>query len=169
MSDKAGEEALLGIDPNNLDVNCQNNPRQVRYWGRLYAKAKRAAQDAGNAVKLVKAEVRSAIRADPASYGIDKVTVDAIDDAMTVDGRYRDALDVQVQADYEEAMLKAEVDGLKDRGERLGDMVKLHGQLYFARSPTTREGVQEFNKAKGEGRMNDAADAAAKALKPKKK
>lgn len=170
MSAPQPDDAFLNIDPDNLDVNCFGQPKLVRYWTRQLALAAKKASEAKNNVKLVWSELRQRIRESPAAFSLEKVTVDTVDDAAIQAPEYQTALKAQVDADYQEAIIKANVEALKSRDYQLtnsGELLKLG---YFAAprvDPSTRARyMQQKQGGISQGVVDAAQDSKPQAKKP---
>lgn len=119
-------EAFLTIEPDGskLPEECSGQPKLIRYWLRQLALATRKAVEAKNQVKLVIAEIRTEIRANPGSFGLEKTTVDTVEDAMLMTDRYQQTLQSQVQAEYEQGLIEANVEALRSRDYQLTNLNK---------------------------------------------
>lgn len=162
---KALPEADLRIDHNRLDDECMDQPRRMRIWARIYADAKKATRDAKDAREVIRATIRSEIRANPQVYGFTAKApnVDAVDDITTLDPRFQAAQKRYSQCQYEEEAYEGYVLALKSRDYNISNLTKLHGQGYFiagsqAATPQAREAYKQFQRAQVD---NDAAAKAA--------
>jgi hypothetical protein len=124
---------LLAISLNNLEENCQSNPQLTFVWGTELAKAKRRVKDLKSLYKVACAELEKRIRQQPQAYDLDKVTDKAVEAVITTDNECRNRLDEQQQAEYEEDILKVFMEAVSDRREELGNLTKLHGQMYWCK------------------------------------
>ena len=139
---------MLSIDPDNLDVNCFDQPKLVRQWARQLALAEKKAKDAENRRKLVWAELRQRVRESPGAFNLQKVTADTVDDAAVSSPEYQEALQAETNAEYEKGLIKANVDALKSRDYQLtnaGELLKLG---YFAAPRVDSQTRDRYMKAK---------------------
>jgi hypothetical protein len=156
------------IDPDNLDMDCMEQPQMVRYWNRALATAKKNAAAAKDNLKLAFAQMRTRIRESPGSFRLEKVTVDTVDDAAIQTPEYIDAAKRLVDADYNEALIKAEVEALKSQDYQLtnlGELLKLSYWNAPRIDPATRD---RYLRAK-QHQLNDEAARLAQDSKPKSK
>ncbi len=162
-------ESYLNIDPNNLDKDCCRLPKLTRQWGIELAMARRKTAEAKNKVKLVRAETRQAIRADPASFGIEKITVDAVDDALELYVTYQDAQRDLILMQEAEDVLDANIRAIRELSESLSNMTKLHGQMYWSRTGGADPEVRQQYKKMQAQQLNTEAAKLAQDSKPTRK
>lgn len=116
----AGLHGKLEIDKDHLEEECQRQPVLYEEVGLLASEARGDAREAKDHVEFVKARLRNDIRANPQSYGLDKVTEGTLDAAVIANvecqeairqanelSRVSDALGVlQTAAEQRKAMLR---------------------------------------------------------------
>lgn len=142
MSAQPQSDDFLSIDPDNLDLVCMQQPKLMRYWCRQLALARKKTAEAKNRLKLVTAEVRSAIRAEPSAFGVEKVTADSVDDALAMNSAYKLAQQGLIDAEMNEGLLEANVKALSSRDYQLtncGELLKLGYWSAPRIDPNTRE------------------------------
>lgn len=108
MSDKSYKEEIA-IDVDALDKEWSNQPTRFCEWAEKEVDAQFERDRAKEKLDLVKAEVDSAIRKNPKTYGInaEKITEMAISNAIIQDKRYKEAL-----SGYLEKVKKARILGV---------------------------------------------------------
>lgn len=163
MSVSTGDD-FLSVDLDNLDLDCQEHAKLVRTWGRALAAASAKAKEARNKARVVQADLRALVRANPQNYGIEPgsrgLTVDQVDDFVESSREYQQAKREVLLAEQQEDLIKTNTVALRERGERIADLVKLHGQMYWAAprsDPVTRERYMSAKKLSAD---NDASKAA---------
>jgi predicted nucleotide-binding protein (sugar kinase/HSP70/actin superfamily) len=138
MSQKI-ENKDFHIDPDNLDVELIRQPELMLIYA-VKVEEYRAIHDSRkNALELIKADIDLNIRLSPESYlpkGV-KVTETAISHALVKDADYQQALESLQEARSDLEVMKAAVTALEHRKEALTNLVRLHGQKYFATPETS--------------------------------
>lgn len=143
-------EKDLYIDESALDVEWLGQaPLMMRYCREL-AKAEKEMVRLKEKMKVEWAILDKDIRTNPADFQIIKITEAAVQSAIIMDKDYQGLSQELIEAQFEFNMLKGAVDSIKMRKDALQDLVKLHGQQYFA-GPTiprdlTFEAKQRFAK-----------------------
>lgn len=132
------DKTILDIHENALEQDCKGHAQLAFVWGEKLANAKHAAAVSKRQMKLIEAEVTLEVRSAPEKFGIEgRATEALVEAAVKSSGDYQDAWAKLIEDEHEEAVLFALVMALKDRGEMISNMVKLHGQQYWAKPDTT--------------------------------
>ena len=137
---------LLEVRLEHLEEDCAGQSQLMREWGFHKAKAIRAVKDLKKELKLKAAHVGRDVRTNPAEFGLEKATEKAVEEVCLLDADYQDLQDQLIQAEYEEDLLGAFVDAIKDRRDQLRNEVILFGQMYFSK-PDTSGKVENSNPA----------------------
>jgi hypothetical protein len=150
------KEETLEIRLDSLETACQNHPQQMFKWGVELAKAKKKTKVAKNDLKLCHARISRQVRFKPGDYALEKITDASVEAAVLDQQEYQDCQQRLIDVEYEEDVLKAFMDAMSDGREELGNLTKLHGQMYFSkpdtklpeadRVKTMRDGVQPRKK-----------------------
>lgn len=125
-------EDFLRIDPLRLDEQLQEQPVLMWHWSEQRAQAAHALADARRELELFEACERRSIRDRPSLYGIEKTTVDAVQDALTVQPGYQQAVEALNKAKALYDSLSAVVSAIVDRKHGLQASVELHMMSYGA-------------------------------------
>lgn len=125
-------EEDIEIDEEMLDVDWLNQPKLFMQYSRHYAQMRRSVDETKQALDVVKAEVDRDIRNDPEKYNIEKVTEGSIQSAILTSKKYKEAYKEYLDAKYESDMAGAAVQAFEHRKVALENLVRLHGQQYFA-------------------------------------
>lgn len=136
---------LLMIHQDRLEDDCTQQPQLTFVYGQQLADATRKAKLAKNRLKLVEAELSLDARSDPTAYNLSKITEDALKAVVIVHPEYKHAQQALIDAEHEEEVLRAFIYALNDRKEQLGNMTKLHGQMYWSK-PAAEENVEPLPK-----------------------
>ena len=132
MSKKMQSADIFDIDCNRLDEEWINQPALFHEHATNLAEANKELAEAKAQMEVVKAEVDKHVRADPVSYGLEKVTEVGIEKAVLASDEYSDARAEYIEAQYEVDMCWAAVNSLNHRKSALERLVSLHGQDYFS-------------------------------------
>lgn len=152
---KADDFLTIAEDGAKLPEECSGQPKLLRYWSRQWAAAKKKVTEAENKVKVVRAEVRTSIRANPAAYGMEKVTIDTVDDALEMDVEYQAAKQAVATAQYDADLLESNVLALKSRDYQLSNMNELL-KLGQIPGPRVSPDVQQAYRESVNNRVNEA-------------
>lgn len=138
----AYEDDIL-IDETALDVECLDQSRRLRDYCKITAAARRTMNLAKENLEFVSATLERAIRLKPDDYGVTPgargITEDSIKAAVKVHPEYQMASRAYIDADYEHEVAKGTVKAFDDRKGELENLVRLHGQSYFAGPAVPRD------------------------------
>lgn len=168
---KESPESLIEVDKNRLDEELVNQPRRYYHFAKRMADAKeqweyaRADKDIlEDELKEVDAQLSLAIRKDPPSFGLEKVTEDAIKHTVLTHRKHAVA-QVKVYEKQKEIIklrhlvdiLEAAVKALDNRKMTLESLTYLQNANYYATPrlpPADKERVQKMERdaAFGKGR-----------------
>lgn len=137
------EEDLL-IDPTALDVEWLNQPHLMATYSRELARVELEVDTAKEKVDFVKAELDKEIRTDPESFDLAKATETAITNAILMQKKYKIAMEAYLQAKFEAKVVSGIVKSFDHRKSALENLVKLHGQNYFAGPSVPRDLSREW-------------------------
>lgn len=122
----------IRIDDQMLDVEWLEQPEKMMKYCTLAAEARRDLDLAKEKVEFVRATLDSNIRKEPSKFGIEKITEGAIGNIILLQKEYIDANNVLMQAKYEADLASSAVRSFEQRKDALENLVRLHGQSYFA-------------------------------------
>jgi hypothetical protein len=115
-------------------------------WAEKLATARRELDRIKDNVDTFRAVLAHDIRKNPDKYGIDKITVDAVKDAVlmatdeTADAEtYANAKQDLIDAQHDVEILQAAVRAMDHRKTALENLVRLHGAQYFAGPSVPRD------------------------------
>lgn len=137
MNDKWQKD--VEINPNTLDVEWCKQASLVGEYCVAQAEARAKLDLAKEAVDVTAAKLGLKIRANPASYGLDKVTEASVQAVILLDTTYAVATQALRDAQYEYDVLSAAVRALDQKKSALENLVRLQGQNYFAGPSAPRD------------------------------
>lgn len=137
-------ETDVSIDESALDVEWLDQASLTMKYCQLEAEAQRAYDNAKERLDIVRAELYQKITNDPDSYNLPKTTEGAINGAILMTEKYQEAQEDVGQALYEYQMAKAAVRAMYAKKDALENLVRLHGQQYFAGPSVPRDLSKEW-------------------------
>ena len=147
----------LDIDPNSLDLEWLLQPKLFFKYSAELTDARRDSAFTAEKLEVTKAEADKRVRLQ---FVDQKVTVDQIRAAVQQDVEVQKIAREVIEAEHKVNMLQAAVRSFDQRKDALENLVRLHGQNYFA-GPTVPHNIgREFRKqvdAKGHEQSRDAA------------
>mgnify|MGYP006921285780 CR=1 FL=1 len=132
-------EQDIRIDENALDIEWLDQPQLMIKYAIHAAKAKLERDRKSVELDLVKADLDRRIRTKPEKFGIAKITEAAVTNTILGHSEYKEIQDEYMQLKYEADIAQAAVNAFDARKTALENMVKLHGQQYFAGPRVPRE------------------------------
>ena len=123
---------LFDLDPNRLDTSWLNHPREYHQQAERLAEAEDTFARAKAARDVVKAELDTAIRKDPTSFGLPKVTDEGVKNTIIVQARMQVAETSVLDAKNKMAHIAAIVDALEHKKKAMEMLVQLESRDYFS-------------------------------------
>lgn len=137
-------EKDVTIDENALDIEWLEQAKLTLKYSAIKAKASFAVDEAKANIDMVKAELDKEIRNNPDDFEIPKVTESAIQAAIAVHPDFKEAQKEYHDAQYEYNMAWGAVNAIQDKKAALENLVRLHGQNYFAGPAVPRNLSKEW-------------------------
>jgi hypothetical protein len=122
----------IEIDETALDVEWIEQPRLMAKYCQMKASAQKDLDYAKEHLDVVRARVDKMIRDDPDAFGLAKVTEGTVSAAILMHDDYRKANDEYIGAKYDYNIAEGVVRAFDQRKSALENLVRLHGQSYFA-------------------------------------
>jgi hypothetical protein len=122
----------IHIDEQALDVEWLAQPELMLKYCIVAAQAHRRADLAKARVDVVAAQLNRAIRSDPSLFNINRITSEVVLATIETDTEYQESVKKAINARYEHEMALAAVKAMENRKSALENLVRLHGQAYFA-------------------------------------
>lgn len=133
-------DADVSIDETALDLEWIDHPRRMMAYCAHVAAAQRELDLSKERLDVVKAELDQQIRSDPEKYGLGtRVTEGSVQSAITVQPEYQDATKSFITRKYEHGIAQGVVRAFEHRKSALENLVRLHGQNYFAGPAVPRD------------------------------
>ena len=136
------EELDLSIDLFNLEKEWADQPELRRKYGHLQADANRDLAEAKADLSVVEAEIATAVRKDPGTFGLTKLTESVVKETIPIQSKHKDAVDEVIAAKHRVDILDAAVSAIDHRKKALEKEVELFIANYFAK-PRSPEGAKE--------------------------
>jgi hypothetical protein len=149
-------ESVFDIDKNILDDEWLGQPKLYFQWAVQLEDARAELDEIKAEFDVVKSDLDLAIRTDPDTYDLPKVTDKAIAAVLIVQQEYKDAQQKVFTAKHRVGILQAAVTTLEHRKKALEKLVDLHGQKYFATpraSEHSREAVDDIQKSSARNKV----------------
>lgn len=141
------------IDESALDVELLQQPELVKRYGLKLAEAKLNFELKREALDLTRAELDKKIRSNPDKFGITKITETVIMNTILEQEEYTETNKRYLKARFDVDANKVAMDAIQAKGESLANLVRLHGQQYFA-GPTIPRNLKE-ERERGQERSNE--------------
>ena len=143
-------EEDLQIDENALDLEWLTQPRLMLQYIDEQASARRQVDREKEKLAVVRAELDKKIRSNPESFELEKITESLISSTIIVQKKYKKAMKVVIDAQYEYQMAQGAVQSVEQRKSALENLVKLFGMGYFSGPKTPRNLSSEVDTWKKE-------------------
>lgn len=143
------DKSFVEIDELQLDKEWIGQPRVYLEFAEMCADAQRDWDIAKSELEMVRAELDTAIRSDPESYGLGKVTEKGVENAIPAQTEYQDAVREVIRAKHKRDVMAAAVTALDHRKKALEKLVDLQLSGYFATpraSASSREAVEDMGR-----------------------
>lgn len=137
-------EKDVTIDVEALDVEWVEQSRLMLQYAKHAAKMKLEVDRAKERLDIVKAELDKAIRISPEDFGIIKLTESFVTSTIITQRGYMVANEEYLNAVYESNMAQGAVRAVEGKKTSLENLVKLHGQQYFAGPSVPRDLSKEW-------------------------
>lgn len=125
-------EKNIHIDEDALDLEWLDQPKHFIAIAKEAAQAQFDLDQIKALYDVICAEIEMDIRTNPANYKIEKITEAAIKAALVQTQKHKDALQELNEAKRDASILQGAVKAFDQRKAALENMVRLHGQSYFA-------------------------------------
>lgn len=133
-------EKDLFIDESSLDVEWLNQPTLMMRYSRELAKAEKEVARLKEKRQVIYATTEKDVRNNPSDYKISgKITEEVVKNTVLSSDEYQEITEELIDAQYESSMVKGAVEAVKQRKDALQDLVRLHGQQYFAGPSVPRD------------------------------
>ena len=161
-------EEDVRIDADALDVEWLQQAALMGKYCRHAASIANLVDITKERLDVIRAQLDKDIRSAPNKYAIEKITEGAIQGAITLQEVYQQVSRDLINARYEFEMAKAAVRAIDQRKDALENLVRLHGQQYFAGPSVPRDLSKEWEDRERGKRVDAKVGAAMKRRKEEK-
>lgn len=147
-------EKDVTINEDALDVDWLEQPRLMIRYSRYAAECRYEYEQAKTNVDVVKAELDKQVRNNPSEFGIEKPTEGAINSAIQASEKFQEAQKALHQAQYDLNVAQAAVKSIDGKKDALENLVRLHGQQYFAGPKVPRDLSKEWEQREKQIKSN---------------
>ena len=137
-------EQDMTIDPDSLDVEWIEQPRLMMQYARYAAQTRLEVERVKEELDIIRAELDKDIRIDPEKFGIIKLTESVVTSTIITQREYMVANEKYLCVQYDSNMAQGAVRALEGKKTALENLVKLHGQQYFAGPSVPRDLSKEW-------------------------
>lgn len=159
-------EKNIQIDEESLDLEWLDQPKHFIKIAKASAEATFDLDQAKASFDVTCSELEMDIRNNPGNYKIEKVTESAIKAALCQTDKHQEALQNLNEAKRDAAILQGAVRAFDQRKSALENLVRLHGQSYFA-GPSVPRNLGEERQLK-EAKSNRVNEKIVTRIKRKK-
>jgi hypothetical protein len=143
------------VDRRALDEQWEQQPALFLEYAEQLAETNAEVDRLKDGVEVVRAQLDSRVRKELAA-SVAKVTEAMVTAAIASDKDMIETLEILREAQKDAAILKAEVQALDQRRSALENLVRLHGQEYYAVPTTTPEDRAQYNKNRANSKVREA-------------
>jgi hypothetical protein len=137
-------EKDVTIDESALDVEWLAQPKLMLTYGNHAAEKRKEVDLAKEKLDVVKAELDRKIRENPEIFGLPKITETVVQNTIIIQPEYKKASENYIETKYELDMAMSAVRAIDQKKQALENLVRLHGQQYFAGPKVPRDLSQEW-------------------------
>ena len=156
----------MHIDENALDVEFLEQPELMVKYSTMLAEVKQSRDLRKENLDFISATIDKEIRADPDVFDLDKLTETIVKNTVIMQGKYKEAMNLLIDSNFEVNVLQGVVNAIDARKSSLENLVKLHGQEYFA-GPSIPHDLSALRKEKSE-EIHHSVGKTFRRTKPKK-
>jgi hypothetical protein len=147
-------EKDVTIDPDALDVEWLGQPGLIYKYSKKSAEAQQELSNAKESLELTSAELNKKIRSNPEKYGCEKITDDVVKNTILIQESYKAKNEIYKEAQFEVNIIRGVMDALNNKKSALENLVKLHGQNYFAGPSVPRDLSKEWERKEQQNEVN---------------
>jgi hypothetical protein len=129
---KSDYELDMEIHPDELDVEWLEQPQLMLKYTRKLAEVRERRDALKEKLEFTRAEIDKHVRENPDDYGISKITEGVVKAAVETDQDFLKVQDQVRKANFEVNVVTGVVQACEQRKQALENLVRLHGQSYFA-------------------------------------
>ena len=137
-------EQDMTIDPDALDVEWIEQPRLMLRYAQHASKLKMEVERAKEKLDIIRADLDKKVRLNPEKFGIVKLTESVISSTIITQEEFITGNEEFLEVAYEANMAQGALRALEGKKAALENLVKLHGQQYFAGPSVPRDLSKEW-------------------------
>jgi len=137
----------IQIRQDELEMEWLDQPSLMFKYAKNAAEMRRFLDLSKEKLDLAKAEIDKEIRTNPEKFGIEKITETVVANSMLATLKYKKANEEFLNAKYEVDVAQAAVVAMSQRKDALENLVRLHGQQYFA-GPKVPHDISELRESR---------------------
>lgn len=137
-------EKDVTIDENSLDIEWIEQPKLMLKYGTTLSDGVRALEFAKEQLEVVRAELDKEIRQNPEKFEIQKITESVVQNTILLQEKYQEQNNKVIEAKHTVDMAKTAVRSMDGKKDALENLVRLHGQQYFAGPSVPRDLSKEW-------------------------
>ena len=137
----------IQIRQDELEMEWLDQPSLMFKYAKNAAEMRRLLDLSKEKLDLAKAEIDKEIRTNPEKFGIEKITETVVANSMLATFKYKKANEEFLNAKYEVDVAQAAVVAMSQRKDALENLVRLHGQQYFA-GPKVPHDISELRESR---------------------
>jgi len=141
-------EKDIKINEDTLDIEFIRHPAKFFAYAEQLAYTEKIAKHAHEHVKVIKSKLTKEALSNPSLVGGGKATAVAIEAYYRLDQEYIEAKERWIKDIYERDMALNAVQAMNGKKTSLENLVRLHGQQYFAGPSVPRDLKEEIEKEK---------------------
>lgn len=127
------------IEEDALDLEWLDQPSLMMKYALEAANARKILDRAKDKLDIIVAQLDREIRLKPSKFGLDKITEAVVEHTILLQPKRQEASEAVIKAKYESDMAYAAVKSIEARKDALENLVRLHGQQYFAGPKVPRD------------------------------
>jgi len=132
----------MEISPQDLDVEWLEQPKLMMKYTKKLAELREKRDLVKEEMELTRAELDREIRESPEEFGLEKINNDVVANTILTVEDYQKVSKKLIRANYEVNVMSGIVQAVEQRKQALENLVRLHGQQYFA-GPTVPRNLKE--------------------------
>ena len=142
MKDNDSYVLDMEISPQDLDVEWLEQPNLMMKYTKKLAELREKRDLIKEEVELTRAQLDREIRESPGEFGLDKINNDVVANTILTIEDFQTLSKKLIRANYEVNVMAGIVQAVEQRKQALENLVRLHGQQYFA-GPTVPRNLKE--------------------------
>ena len=147
-------EKDVNIDESALDVEWLQQPSLMKRYADMATKAERNEALKKESLDLLRAQFDLLIRKTPEDFKIDKITEAVVANTILTLEDYQEANKEYLEAKFERKNADNAVKAIEQKKTALENLVKLHGQQYFAGPSVPRDLNKEWVEKQNQKNLN---------------